>query len=104
METGINLNFSSTELFNFANSTVKPTLHYFVEEKSKWTNAEIARLIHIIVRPLFIVIGTIGNCLSFYIMRRTSLKDVSSCFYMSLLALADTGQFSLFIFLPQRHW
>ena len=94
METGID--FSSIEFFNFSNSTVKPTLHFVVDEKSKWTNAEIARLIHIIVRPILIVIGTIGNCLSFYIMRRTSLKDVSSCFYMSLLVVADTGWFYSF--------
>ena len=57
----------------------------------KWTSGEIARLIQIIVRPILIIIGTAGNGLTFYIMRRSSLKDVSSCFYMSLLALADTG-------------
>ena len=96
METDIDSNFSSTEFFNFSNSTVKPNLHFVIDEKSKWTNAEIARLIHIIIRPILIVFGTIGNCLSFYIMRRTSLKDVSSCFYMSLLAVADTGRFYSF--------
>ena len=68
------------------------TLPVAVDETFKWTNAEIARLIQIIVRPILILIGTIGNCLSFYIMRKTSLKDVSSCFYMSVLALADMGE------------
>ena len=98
METDIDSNFSSTEFFNFSNSTVKPTLHFVIDEKSKWTNAEIARLIHIIIRPLLIVTGTLGNCLSFCIMRRTALKDVSSCFYMSLLAVATQVGFTLFIF------
>ena len=63
-----------------------------VEDPFEWTDAEIARLIQIIVRPMLIIIGSIGNVLSFYIMRRSSLKDVSSCFYMSILALADTGK------------
>ena len=92
METGDGVVVSSSQLFDSLNSTVKSHSFAIVEEKSKWTSEEIARLIHIIIRPILIVIGTIGNCLSFYIMRRTSLKDVSSCFYMSLLALADTSK------------
>ena len=59
---------------------------------------EITRMIHVIVRPLLIVCGTIGNMLSFYIMRRGSLKEVSTCFYMSILALADTGKLLDIIF------
>ena len=50
-----------------------------------------------IFRPLYFVIGTIGNGLTFYIMRRTSLKDVSSYFYMSLLAFADTSKHTLIL-------
>ena len=38
------------------------------------------------------IFGTIGNILSFIVMRRGSMKDVSTCFYMSILALADTGE------------
>ena len=53
--------------------------------------AEIARIIQITVRPVLIVLGTVGNCLSFYVMRRGSLKKRSYCFYMAMLALADTG-------------
>ena len=78
METDIDSNFSSTEFFNFSNSTVKPTLHFVIDEKSEWMNAEIARLIHIIIKPILIVFGTIGNCLSFYIMRRM-YQVVSTC-------------------------
>ena len=60
-------------------------------ESTTWDNKEIARIIHVIVRPTLVVFGTIGNTLSFYIMRRSSLKHLSTCFYMSILALADTG-------------
>ena len=52
---------------------------------------EIVRIIDLIVKPILVVFGTIGNGLSFYIMRRTSLKNLSTCFYMAILALADTG-------------
>ena len=91
METDRCTNISLTQLHDL-NSTLKPTFSLGVEEPFKWTNTEIARLIQIIVRPILVAIGTVGNCLSFYIMRRTSLKHVSSCFYMSLLALVDTGK------------
>ena len=92
METDHNISFSLTQLFDLSNSTLKTTSPVAVEEPFQWTNAEIARLIQVIVRPILVAIGMIGNCLSFYIMRRTSLKDISSCFYMALLALADIGE------------
>ena len=95
METGGSVIVSSSQSFDLINTTAKINPFAIVEERFKWTSEEIARLIHIIVRPILIVAGTNGNCLSFYIMRRTSLKDVSSCFYMSLLALADTSKYAL---------
>ena len=64
-----------------------------MKETLKWSEAEIARWIQIIARPIFLVFGTIANSLSFYIMTRTSLKHVSSCFYMAVLAVADTGKY-----------
>ena len=90
METELTWNHSSTEdsgLFNLSNTTTEWSIG---EETFKWTNAEITRLIQIIFRPIFLIAGTMGNGLTFYIMKRTSLKDVSSCFYMAVLALADT--------------
>ena len=59
------------------------------KETSQWFSEEITRLIQLITRPILIIVGSIGNGLTFYIMRRTSLKNVSSCFYMAVLALAD---------------
>ena len=66
--------------------------HRYSAESRTWTDKEIARIIHLIVRPTLVVFGTTGNILSFYIMRRSSLKHLSTCFYMSFLALADTGK------------
>ena len=54
--------------------------------------AEKVRIVHVIVRPILVILGTFGNLLSFYVMRRGSLKHVSTCFYMSVLAIADTGK------------
>ena len=53
---------------------------------------EVARLLQVFMRPLLIILGTYGNAISFYIMRRGSLKEVSTCFYMAMLAIADTGE------------
>ena len=57
--------------------------------------AEIIRLMHVYGRPVIIVFGTLGNVLAFIVMRRGSMRHVSTCFYMAILALADTGQWML---------
>ena len=93
-DSSVKLIASTFPSLDFLNSTITSAV---VQEELKWTNVEIARWIHMIFRPIYLVIGTIGNGLTFYIMRRTSLKDVSSCFYMSLLALADTSKHILIL-------
>ena len=92
METKLILYNSSTNSSRLSTLSNTTTESLIGEETFKWTNAEIARLIHIIIRPILIILGTVGNCLTFFIMRKTSLKDVSSCFYMAVLALADTSK------------
>ena len=52
----------------------------------------------LIVLPFIIVFGTFGNLLTFYVMRTGSLKDVSVCFYISILAIVDTGKSSCFTY------
>ena len=52
---------------------------------------EISRLMQVYGRPPIIILGTLGNVLAFIVMRRGSMKHVSTCFYMAILALADTG-------------
>ena len=59
-------------------------------------NADIPRILNLVIRPVLIVFGTIGNGLSFYIMRQGSLKKMSTCFYLSILALADTSKCVMF--------
>ena len=78
---------------DISNSSFNSTLFSEVDNPFAWNSKEIARLINIIVRPILVVLGTIGNGLSFFIMRRSSLKNLSTCFYMSILALTDTGKF-----------
>ena len=48
--------------------------------------------IQVIFRPILIIAGTVGNGLTIYIMRRTSLNHLSSCFYMVILAVADSSE------------
>ena len=55
-------------------------------------NREVARLVQVFMRPILIIFGTYGNAMSFYIMRRGSLKKLSTCFYMAMLAIADTRE------------
>ena len=54
---------------------------------------DIERWIHVIAYIAFPVFGGFGNILTFIVMQRGSLKEVSTCFYMSMLALADTGKY-----------
>ena len=54
---------------------------------------ETTRLMQVYIRPIIIIGGTVGNLLAFYVMQRGSMKKVSTCFYMAILALADTGKY-----------
>ena len=95
MTSGSNSSFVFHNAFNVSNVSafdVNVTETDDSTESTTWDNREIARIINLIVRPTLVIFGTIGNTLSFYIMRRSSLKHLSTCFYMSILALADTGK------------
>ena len=68
---------NSTANVNISNATeseIQETLSPSKEE-------EIARMLNLVIRPILIVFGTIGNGLSFYIMRQGSFKKMSTCFY-----------------------
>ena len=56
-------------------------------------DAETVRLMRVIVSPVIILFGTLGNALILFVMRKERLKRTSICFYMSLLAVADTGKY-----------
>ena len=59
---------------------------------------EVARWIHIILRPVLIIFGTVGNVLSFWVLMGSSLRKISTCFYLSILAISDTGWYNAFFF------
>ena len=88
----------STSVYSMdtSNSSFNSTPYPDVDESFEWNSKEIARMINIVVRPILVIFGTIGNGLSFYVMRRSSLKNLSTCFYMSILAVADTGEWYVF--------
>ena len=90
MESGLIVKYPSTGFSGYVSNVT--TEYTSSDETHELSNDEIARWIQIIVRPILIVFGTTGNCLSFYIMRKISLKNVSSCFYMSILAVADSSK------------
>ena len=58
---------------------------------------ETRRLMQVYIRPVIIIAGTVGNLMTFYVMQRGSMKKVSTCFYMAILALADTGKYSILL-------
>ena len=54
---------------------------------------QISRFLVITSFPVIIAVGTFGNLLTFIVMQRGSLKHSSTCFYMAMLALADTCKY-----------
>ena len=82
---------NSTANGNVSNAT-ESLIDQIQETLSPSGDHEMARMVNLVIRPILIVFGTIGNGLSFYIMRQGSLKKMSTCFYLSILALADTSK------------
>ena len=60
---------------------------------------EIAKIVTLSTFPIILVMGTLGNLLTFIVMQRGTLKHSSTCFFMAMLAVADTCKCFL-IFLP----
>ena len=54
---------------------------------------KLGELVHIIFGGVLIIVGTIGNCFSLIILRTGDLKKLSTCFCMSMLAIADLGNY-----------
>ena len=66
---------------------------------------ETTRLMQVYIRPVIIVGGTVGNLLTFCVIQRGSMKKVSTCFYMAILALDDTGKSLIVVhFFLQRQY
>ena len=80
MEAEITSTFSTADATGYYNSSDTITKLSFVENTSKWTNAELGRYLHIIIRPILLVFGTMGNFLTIYIMRR-NFTEKSICLF-----------------------
>ena len=97
-----NCTTSTTEMFDDTSDILKDHNTSTTEDPLNATetpvsdeNKEVARLIEVFIRPILFIFGTYGNAVSFYIMRRGSLKKLSTCFYMAMLAIADTREYIL---------
>ena len=86
---------NTTDIFSTQNTTTeaaevgKIDLH----DDYKQLYIDIEWWIYVIIYITLPVFGGFGNILTFIVMQRGSLKEVSTCFYMSMLALADTGKY-----------
>ena len=56
---------------------------------------EMSTMIILVTYPVIIILGTVGNLLMLFVMRKEPLKKTPICFYMSVLAVADTGKMFL---------
>ena len=86
-----------TENSTLNTDVLNVTKYYEIQQRTESSeDAELARILNLVIRPVLIVFGTIGNSLSFYIMRQGSLKKMSTCLYLSVIAVADTGKWVMF--------
>ncbi len=79
----------ATDISNVNNTTL--IMSYEID----WNNDAI-NLINLIVLPMLILTGTIGNGLSFAIMMRKTMRNTGFCFYLATLAISDTVQLYTF--------
>ena len=92
VEEQLNNTTTESKLFNMS---VTNNVSEYDERLNYHDYQETTRLMQVYIRPLLIVGGTLGNSLTFCVMRRGSMKKVSACFYMAILALADMGKYFL---------
>ena len=53
-----------------------------------------------IATPILFLFGNVGNIISFVILRTGELRTLSTCFYMSILAVVDVGEtYSVYIYI-----
>ena len=69
----------------------------------------LARQIFIVLFPCMVFIGVVCNTLIFVIMRRRRMSHLSTCYYMGILAIADTsvlllGLSVMWLYLLNRQW
>ena len=88
---------SRTEYLKFLTTLDNVNLNSSADTEDDWYGKEekMAKIVILSTFPVIFVIGTIGNLLTFIVMQRGSLKHLSTCFYMAMLAVADTCRYFL---------
>ena len=90
---------SRTEYLKFLTTLDNVNLNSSADTEDDWYGKEekMAKTVILSTFPVILVIGTIGNLLTFIVMQRGSLKHLSTCFYMAMLAVADTCKYFLIV-------
>ena len=86
------MSVATTLVYSTENITEGNETKYSVGENDN-DSPEVFRQVKAIGFGTLIILGTIGNGLTFVVMQRGSLRNVSTCFYMAMLAIVDTGEF-----------
>ena len=63
------------------------------DEEGHYKRVQASKTVVLATFPVILVVGTVGNLLSFIVMQRGSLKKSATCFYMAMLAVADSSKF-----------
>ena len=87
---------TDSDVYRNVSNATESLINKTQQELTSSKEEELARILNLVIRPVLIVFGTIGNGLSFHIMRQGSLNKMSTCFYLSILAIADTSKFGMF--------
>ena len=75
-------------------------IEWNLSEKTK--EEQVIRIIFIVTYFIIFTVGTIGNVLTFIVMQRGTLKHSSTCFYMAMLAVADTCKYNVLTCVVER--
>ena len=86
------MSVATTLVYSTENITEGNETKYSIDENDN-DSPEVFRQVKAIGFGTLIILGTIGNGLTFVVMQRGSLRNVSTCFYMAMLAIADTGEY-----------
>ena len=86
---------NTTDVFSVQNTTTEATKVVTKDpfDDYKQLYIDIEWWMYVVSNITLPVLGAFGNIMSFIVMQSGALKEVSTCFYMSILALADTGKY-----------
>ena len=86
------LHSNTSNLWNSTDALQSNHSDNYINTAGETNDNETVRLMRVIASPVIIIVGTVGNLLILFIMRKEPLKKTPICFYMSVLAATDTGK------------